>query len=279
MKTSLSMASNGVPTAFITKNRQRVKQYPTNIVYLKNGDEFEIELFNPTQTKILAQIEINGVNISATGIVIKPGQRVYIERYLDVAKKFLFETYEIDANDQEAQDAILRNGVVSVKFSKEIIPNNWYGGYGNSTLTVYPPFNGVYGGSFGSNNVMYYSDNTSRSVTCDCSSLTGTSSSASTTGTANTSLISNSTYTSSVQPMNMSASVETGRVEKGSQSNQNFTTDYSNYGCVFSTAVWKILPESVKHIEDKDLTLYCSSCGSKRKKTTHKFCPICGTQF
>jgi hypothetical protein len=268
MKTNFASVSNDTPTAFITKNRQRIKQYPTNIVYLKNGDEFEIELFNPTQTKILAQIEINGVNISTSGIVIKPGQRVYLERYLDVAKKFLFETYEIDATDQAAQDAILNNGVVSVKFSKEVVPNNiWYRSYGNNTLTVYPPFNCVYGEPFNYRNLMYHSDNSSGSVTRDYSTLTGTLSSV------------NTTYTSSIQPISMSASIETGRVEKGSQSNQNFTTDYSNYGNVFSTTIWKILPESVKPIEVRDLTIYCSSCGSKRKKPTHKFCPNCGTQF
>ena len=33
------------PTLFITKGRQRVKQYD-NVVYLKNGDEFELELWS-----------------------------------------------------------------------------------------------------------------------------------------------------------------------------------------------------------------------------------------
>jgi uncharacterized membrane protein YvbJ len=27
------------------------------------------------------------------------------------------------------------------------------------------------------------------------------------------------------------------------------------------------------------LVTYCTECGSKRKKDTHKFCPHCGTKF
>lgn len=33
------------PTAYITRNKQRVKQNE-GIIYLKNGDEFELELYN-----------------------------------------------------------------------------------------------------------------------------------------------------------------------------------------------------------------------------------------
>jgi len=47
-------ASEQKPSAFITKGKLRVKQYSQS-VYLNNGDEFEIELFNPTQKTILAK--------------------------------------------------------------------------------------------------------------------------------------------------------------------------------------------------------------------------------
>ena len=87
---SVNTTGFAVPQSFITKSKQRLKQH-TDTVYLNNGDEFEIELFNPTQNKVLSKIEINGVSIG-NGIILRPGERVFLERYLDEAKKFLFET-------------------------------------------------------------------------------------------------------------------------------------------------------------------------------------------
>lgn len=68
---------------------------------MKNGSEFELELFNPKQTTILAKIKINGSYIGGGGIVLRPGERVFLERYLDDAKKFLFETYNVDGGSSE----------------------------------------------------------------------------------------------------------------------------------------------------------------------------------
>jgi hypothetical protein len=76
----------------ITSNKNRIKQYESS-VYLKDGQQFELEIFNPHQFKVLAKISINGKEISQAGLVIRPGQRIYLERYLDIAKKFKFETY------------------------------------------------------------------------------------------------------------------------------------------------------------------------------------------
>jgi hypothetical protein len=58
-------------------------------VYLNNGDEFEIELFNPTISKVMAKIDLNGISIGP-GVVLRPGERVFLERYINEAKKFLF---------------------------------------------------------------------------------------------------------------------------------------------------------------------------------------------
>ena len=85
-----------VPTSFITKGKQRLKQN-IDTVYLKNGDEFEIELFNPTQNKVLAKIEVNGNSIG-NGIILRPGERIYLERHLGESKKFLFETYTVEGD-------------------------------------------------------------------------------------------------------------------------------------------------------------------------------------
>ena len=81
----------GTPCAYITKDRKRLKQFGQN-VYLNNGDEFELELFNPSTTTVLAKIKLDGSYISGGGIVLKPGQRVFLERYLDDPRKFKFES-------------------------------------------------------------------------------------------------------------------------------------------------------------------------------------------
>ncbi len=89
-----------MPEAHITrskeKNRGRLKIYSTNTVYLEKGEEFEIEIFNPTTESILAKIEINGELIANTGLVLKPAQRVFLERYFDVDRRFKFDVYEVE---------------------------------------------------------------------------------------------------------------------------------------------------------------------------------------
>jgi rRNA maturation endonuclease Nob1 len=74
--------------------------------------------------------------------------------------------------------------------------------------------------------------------------------------------------------------VETGRVEKGSESDQTFKTVNKNFNIwTVSTSVWKILPESQKPIEKRDLVERCSRCLTKLKKSSWKFCPECGNEL
>src|SRR6516225_3620159 len=102
------------PTANITINKSRIRLYNKNtgappIYYLQKGQEFEIELFNPTQETILAKIHLNNTPLSQGGLVLRPGERVFVERYLDVPRKFFFDTYEVQ-NFGEAKKAIVKNG-------------------------------------------------------------------------------------------------------------------------------------------------------------------------
>ena len=107
MKQSLNAPT--VPTAGIAVNKSRLKVYskgsemPT--YYLQKGQEFQIELFNPTTEVVLAKISLNNTLISQGGLILNPGQRVFLERYIDVPKKFLFDTYEV-ANTDEVKKAI-----------------------------------------------------------------------------------------------------------------------------------------------------------------------------
>jgi hypothetical protein len=73
---------------------------------------------------------------------------------------------------------------------------------------------------------------------------------------------------------------ETGRIEKGSNSNQSFVYDDTTFNSWTSwRTTWKILPDSQRPRESHDLKCFCPNCGAKQKKYTHKFCPICGTKY
>jgi zinc-ribbon domain len=243
---------------FITTNRNRVKTYGTQ-VYLKDGQKFEIELFNPYTYKVLAKVKMNGHYISDAGLVINPGQRIYLERYLDSNNAFIFSTYEIDGT-VEALRAISENGNLEVEFYSEYVPSGW--NPNQITWTYFPQHQPVYGGNT-TNDIYLYSS----------SDIIG----------QNTSIHSASmgfSYFSSNLNEPVKGSMETGRVEKGGKTKQEFTTSNDNFNSwAFETAKLKILPVSAKPIEVKEIRNYCTECGTRMKKTTWKFCPNCGNKL
>jgi len=276
-----------VPAAFVTVGRQRVKQYG-NSVYLNNGNEFEIELFNPTTNKVLAKIELNGVSLGS-GIVLRPGERVFLERYLNEAKRFLFETYEVDGNNPGVQKAIANNGQVSVKFYNEYI-NYGITYTGGSSWTYEWPTWGTTTITSGYNNPTYTSQIKSASLdginhVYSCNNLSnpignknydGMAGGADAMGFFN---MSSDIEFASKAPA-AAAPIETGRIEKGSNSNQNFTYDSTTFNTWWSwSSDWKILPSSQKPVVQEDIKVYCTKCGTKRRKSSDKFCPKCGTKF
>lgn len=246
----------------VTGNKNRIKHYDGK-VYLKDGQHFELEIFNPHQFKVLAKISINGKEISQAGLVIRPGQRIYLERYIDVAKKFKFETYEVE-DSADAKAAIAKNGEVKVEFYYEqnLRGNYWYG----NSMTI------------NSNNW-----NGSHTTTINPNTFFTT------TGTSQ--LGSNLTYTSSNSvghisyagttvnhiSMPVAGSLATGRVEEGAKSNQQFSEENGTYNYwVNETVIIKLLPISTKPVEVSEIRNYCGGCGSRIKKTSWKFCPSCG---
>jgi len=252
------------PEAFITKGKQRIKQFG-GTVYLKDGDNFEIEIFNPTSGHVLAKINLDGKLISYTGIVLRPGERVFLERHLDSNNKFLYSTYEVNGNNPIVKNAIRSNGKVKVDFYAEEIKLNFCNMSSITTTIVdntYRP------------SIYYNSDN--------CSSINGYTQSANTnysksfTSTSLTpTLSSSSDYTS-----NMPNKIETGTIEKGESSNQKFEKSNRNfYSFPFYTSEWKILPFSQKPLTSSDLQQYCTNCGSKILKSTYNFCPNCGSKI
>ena len=66
------LQNNTAPQAFITINKNRVKQFG-NKVYLSDKTNFEIELFNPTQFKYGVKFKMNGKYIFRMLIEDKKG--------------------------------------------------------------------------------------------------------------------------------------------------------------------------------------------------------------
>ena len=257
------------------------KEYSTSsysrVVYLENGQEFQIQLFNPRNFTIGAEIFINGEKLS-NRLVLKPGERIWLERYLDVKKKFKFSTYEVEGNNKDVQEAIKDNGNIEVKFYKEsrnkeyypsviVYDNNWLNK--NDNIKYPSPINVFYNISNDLNTGNYY-NYTFKTSNCCTNLNTNCTSSISTQDT---------NYTSSISiPDEMIC--ETGRIETGSQSTQEFNNvniDFEYFP--FVTEKIKLLPISQKPFTANDLhKMYCPECGRKLK-STYKFCPFCGSKI
>lgn len=265
MKVKQTKGAN-LPGAWIVnpKDRGRVSIKSGGRIYLENDFTFEIEIFNPLKESVLADIRLNGNSICKTGLVIKPGQRVYLDCFVDDRKKFIFQTYEIDGS-QESLDATADNGLLEVFFYKEqaVTLQNWndrfhkiviheyypvyyprwysYPYYGNTitldgkigtiyttnsadTLTI-----GTNTGSISTYGGVLNDSNYGSSLTnCPLTSVSLTSG--------------NNAYYNSV-----GGSIETGRVEKGEKSNQQFVdVDMEFEKNYIHHLVYQILPSSRK---------------------------------
>lgn len=277
------------PVAFVTKGKHRLKQYSNTTVYLRNGDEFELELFNPTQDKVLAKIELNGNSIGA-GIVLRPGERAFIERYIEEARKFAFATYEVNGKSEEVKRAIANNGDVRVLFYKEEIPyipsstTTWttsWPTFGNPTFTTNSmKYSGdIIGAStptFGGDTSVFYSQSMSMDDNKSEVCLDGVLDFAPEMDVKS----SPSRSRGFSKKLKSSKSVETGRIDKGSASSQSFAHDYSTFNTFWTWETkWKILPLSQKPVVSEDIKVFCTNCGTRQRKSSHKFCPNCGTKY
>lgn len=311
MKQSILTPTKKVPTANLAVNRSRIKIYnkqgdmPT--YYLQKNQEFQIELFNPTTDVVLAKIILNGKPISQGGLVLNPGQRVFLERYLDVAKKFLFDTYEV-ANTNEVKEAIENNGDFKVEFFRErqqfnnpfLLTTN--SGTFNRGANYYP-LNGTSSGYLGQTTTNIngcVSTFTTNSMNTLGMNVTNTASYSAPIPTTNAFFNntgsatmdgmlsfdnSNVEYSQKTLPIKMlrakkSKSIETGRVEQGSSSDQKIKTidkDFEYHS--FHTIEYKMLPisQKINTAEDINVKVYCTNCGAKLGKG-HKFCSSCGAK-
>jgi hypothetical protein len=257
------------PEAFITKAKKRIKQFDGQ-VYLSDGDEYEIELFNPTQDVILAKIKLDGNYISGGGIVLRRGERVFLERFLDSPNKFKFSTYEVNGKNQEVQEAIANNGYVEIEFYSEYQPT-----FPNRTI-----YTGNNYGTINGNPITFTTTGNSGNFT-----LTSGTTTTSTFYNANLNVKSlmNDSFDVSQQKVShlTDRKVETGTTEKGNDSEQTFQHTNKTFNSFsFWNVSWHILPKSQKQYTAEEVSVnYCGNCGAKRKKDSFKFCPHCGTKF
>jgi hypothetical protein len=236
--------------------------YNGNTVFLNDKDNFEFEIHNPKQKSVLVKIKLNGEYISTSGVVLRPGQRVFLERFLDSNNKFEFSTYEVN-NTSENRSAIDLNGDVRIEFYDEqevrayphLSGGNW--GSGWTTINTGSPYYGTTlttTGGVGSTSTAFYSSTLTSSLGTTSNTFAGPN-------------------------IRSKKSIETGRVEKGDKSKQSFTNSYQDFNYnVEHQITFKILPLGTKNKTTEDIRQYCTECGTKTK-TNFKFCPSCGNKL
>lgn len=265
--------------AKIAISKNLIKEYKSSnserTVYLNDGTEFQIYLKNPYQTHLGIKISVNNKSIGNM-LVLRPGQSFWLDRFLNDNKKFLFSTYNVE-NTAEMKYATNNNGKVKIEFYHEKEETSYI-----SAKIVEPSYDfDTY------DSVTYNSDtiNTCRSSksfntpinTCCYSTATIESFANAAANSKLTSML----YDTSVSAKNTNDSyLETGRVEKGGVSRQEFEYCDINFDYyAFKTENILILPTSRKQIHAEETRRrYCSQCG-KKVNPKDKFCSNCGTKL
>ena len=265
---------NSAPQAKIAVSKSLLKEYTqrdgsSRVVYMDNGTEFQIQLFNPKTTEIACRVYINDEQMY-NDIVLRPGERLWLERFLDRPQKFLFETYTVDGNDSSVQRAIRDNGTIRVRFYDRRIRQKQDG------LILEKSSN------FNNYNISYpsFDSRTTKTGTWEITCSDANVSSFSTLGIQDASFATGERGISCYSVQIPEVKQETGRVTECSHSQQTFDTvnmDFESWS--YSEEIIKILPTSQKPVHKEDLQKrYCPECGRKVVEK-YKFCPFCGTKL
>jgi hypothetical protein len=268
MKVKQKKGTN-LPSAWIVNPKDKGrKSIKGDKIYLDDNQEFEIEIHNPLKESVLADIRLNGSSIAKTGLVVKPGQRVYLDCFVDDRKKFIFQTYTVDGT-QESLDAIVDNGLLEVFFYKEqaVTLQNWNDRFHKVIIHEYHP---VYYPVYPRWYPTYYTLGTGTITTCNSVNTLTTTSAYNTNsvygGVLNNgscgSTLNNITFTSGSLTSGsayynspVAGSLETGRVEKGEKSNQQFVdVDMDFEKNYIHHLVYQLLPNSRKPKEIKEIS-------------------------
>ena len=255
--------------AKIAISKNLIKEYKSSnserTVYLNDGTEFQIYLKNPYQTHLGVKIYVNNQVIGSNMLVLRPGQSFWLDRFLNDNKKFLFSTYNVE-NTAEMKYATNNNGKVKIEFYHEKEETPYF------TAKIVEP-------SYDLSNVITTYNNSSP-INCYYSCSTGDIGNLSANAATNSKLRSMSYSTSVSTTKTDDSYLETGRVEKGGVSRQEFEycdIDFDYYP--FKTENIQILPNSRKQIRAEETRRrYCSQCG-KKVSPKDKFCPNCGAKL
>ena len=292
MKTMQVQAA--LPNMAIAVKEQNTKnQLPVHngASYLRDGQEFMLMMHNPTSKVIAAKLYFNG-KAQANAIRLRPGERVWLDRFVDVDKKLKFDTYFVE-NSDESKHAIAGNGKVRVEFFEQaetVIPPPI--NYPNWPVIrpifidrpVYPyihPYTmpspywqpGIFYSSGIPGNIGGCNANYAAGVTTSSYNSTGVIGNNGSSGSAGESHVTMDSM------QEFSDELETGRIEAGEKSKQELKESYDEFKPnYFHSIEIELLPESRKPVSAKDLRPKCAKCNRKQKKK-EIFCPSCGTKF
>jgi len=283
--------TNYAKLARLAIDKSLLKEYSNSsnerIVYMNNNTEFQIQIFNPYSYTIGVRFDFNDKSTyNYQLLVLRPGERVWLDRYLDKQSKLLFSTYEVGTSE-DVKKAIAGNGKINIKFYKEKeIPVQTYRvtssdiWCGPNVLYSSGLDNCILEQSTGGNRALINSD-----INFCNNALTATAANtqytAATLASYSNDELGLGNYKDSTQiscKLN-SNKMETGRIENGSRSNQEFNTVNNEFeSWPFKTEEIQILPTSRKPITSQDLEKkYCYNCGRKLNQK-FKFCPFCGAK-
>jgi hypothetical protein len=260
-----------VPSVVFISKHNELKLYQGNIVYLNDGDNFELRFFNPLNFKIGVEIMFNGIRKGDGYLVLNPGQDLTLDRFLDEQRKMLFETYTINGNNKEAVEAIEKNGVISFNFYKEYYSNFNQQKHVNINYDFPPISKGPQGtkgiiGNFSYSSTSNYSPGV-YTLETDQSFVSGQM--------CFSNLDSNIDYSKYV-----AEKLETGRIEKGEISDQRLKGINMDFASKpFHSMTYKLMPYSTMNREIGEIRQYCSECGYRLRKSSWKYCPSCGNKL
>ena len=291
----MKIMNNNDKLAKIAVNKSLLKEYSNSsnerIVYMHDGTEFQIQIFNPYSYAIGVSFKFNSNSESSQLLVLRPGERVWLDRYLNNESRLLFSTYKV-GNSEEVKNAIKDNGNLQIKFYKEKENNYWNNRiYTNQsiidTTEPYRHINAWYSNNANcfnnelntlraSSSINFY-NNTNTALNID-GNTTGATSTANYVATSSIA----DAYTKSMPtraPVRSNKSIGTGRIEERSHSNQKFDNVCKDFELwPFKIEYIKILPFSQKQVNTNDISKrYCHNCGRKLNQK-YKFCPFCGTK-
>lgn len=243
---------------FITTKKSRIKVYNNNICYLKPGQQFEIQFNNNTDCYYLAMISLNGKEISKMGLVIRPYEHTYLDRYIDENCRFLFSNIRVSKSNEHNVGNL---GQIKVVFYKQIVKK--LETYKLKTYPYWDYYPKYYVGDFPEYNLTT-TDSTSEYIYCSYNNCLD----------SNTSV--NYLNNSMNNIIKKDSNIIKGIIQRGDQSSTQFEQSHEQFkDCPQFQIIYKLQPIQNKTIDN--ITYYCNNCG-RRIRQSENFCPKCGNK-